>query len=281
MNNRSKMQWYEICVNLPLPLLESTYNFLWLYANGLKVEKQEKTFLLKAYSFSYSPDDLLKRLNNFLCIMTRSLRAYYTPPTATTMASFPTDEFIIVPAPASYIPPFGIPILLQRGRAFGIGSHPCTIYCLQAVKDILRDKSKAIQIKQTMDAGTGTGILVIAAAKLGIHDITGVEIVNEFIKEAEENVKVNKIVNGIKFLSCSVTEIKGQFNLIFANLYGAFLVDIASSLVKQMAPDGWIIIGGMVVPYDEIVIAKFIRYGLKEHTRYCDEEWSVSVLQKV
>ncbi|MFZ3137218.1 MAG: hypothetical protein WA126_07510 [Thermodesulfovibrionales bacterium] len=67
------MQWYEIIVILPLRLLESAYNFLWLYVNGIAVEKKEKDFLLRAYIFSSYPHDLLKRLNNFLKIQAKTI----------------------------------------------------------------------------------------------------------------------------------------------------------------------------------------------------------------
>jgi ribosomal protein L11 methylase PrmA len=275
------MQWYEIDVNLPLPLLESTYNFLWLYVNGLKVEKTKNGFILEAYLFSSFPHKLLKRLNNFLHIMAKSYQANYSPPAAYPASSPLKDDFIIVPTPTSYIPAFGCPILIQRGKAFGTGNHPSTIYCLQALKDIFREKFGKVQIEQILDAGTGTGILSIAAAKLGVKDITGVEISPESIKEAQENLRLNRITKEIRILPCSVTEIKGRFNLIFANLYGFLLKEIASFLVQQLSPKGLIIIGGMSVPDDDVIISTFTQQGLNECARYQDEVWSVAVLQKI
>ncbi|MDI6889471.1 MAG: 50S ribosomal protein L11 methyltransferase [Thermodesulfovibrionales bacterium] len=273
------MQWYEIDVNLPLPLLGTTYNFLWLYVNGLKVEKTKNGFILEAYLFSSFPHKLLKRLNNFLHIMAKSYHANYSPPVAYPASLSLTDDFIIVPIPTSYIPTFGCPILIQRGKAFGTGNHPCTIYCLQALKDIFREKFGKVQTKQILDAGTGTGILAIAAAKLGAKDITGVEINYESIMEAQENLRLNKVTKEIRILPCSVTEIKGKFNLIFANLYGFLLKEIASFLVQQLAPKGLIILGGMFVPDDDVVISTFTQQDLKECARYQDEVWSVTVLQ--
>jgi len=52
-------------------------------------------------------------------------------------------------------------------------------------------------------------------------------------------------------------------------------------LVKLLAPKGWIVLGGMIVPDDEIVISAFTPYGLKECAHYCDGKWTVAVLQKV
>ncbi len=274
------MQWYEIEVILPPPLLESTYNFLWSYVNGLKVKKTNNSFIVKAYLFSPSPQDLLKRLNNFLRIMQKSFQAEYSPPVANPACLSSNSEFLIVPSPAPYIPPFDLPILLRRGKSFGIGNHPCTIYCLQALKDIFIRES-ADRIKQILDAGTGTGILAIAAAKLEAKDVTGVEINYESIKEAQENVKLNGVTKELRIMHCSVTEIKGKFNLILANLYGTLLIELATSLIQQLSPKGWLILGGMNVPHEEAVVSTFTQHGLKTCSFYRDEEWSVAILQVI
>ena len=275
------MQWYEITVILPLRLLESTYNFLWLYVNGIAVEKKEKDFLLRAYIFSSYPHDLLKRLNNVLKIQAKTTQTRYLPPSANPANTSLTNEFIIVPTPTFHIPDFGIPVFIQRGRAFGIGSHPCTIYCLLALKEVLLVALQGHRIGKVLDAGTGTGVLAIAAAKLGARDITAVEISLESVKEAQENISLNNLTGGIRLLHSSVTDIEGQFDIILANLYGPLLVQIASSLVQHLSERGWIILGGMAVPHDDVVIATFMQYGLKVYKRYRDDEWGVAVLQKI
>jgi ribosomal protein L11 methylase PrmA len=82
-------------------------------------------------------------------------------------------------------------------------------------------------------------------------------------------------------MHCSVTEIKGKFNLILANLYGTLLIELATSLIQQLSPKGWLILGGMNVPHEEAVISIFTQYGLKPCSFYRDEEWSVGVLQGI
>ena len=131
-----------------------------------------------------------------------------------------------------------------------------------------------------LDAGIGTGILSIAAAKLGAENITGVDINNESIIEARENVACNKITNKIKLLLCSVTAVEEKFDLILANLYGQFLAQNAPHLEHLVSPKGWLIIGGMSVPHDDIVISKFTELGLIENSRFRNEAWSVSILHK-
>lgn len=275
------MQWYEITTILPLRLLESAYNFLWLYVNGIAVEKKENKFLLRAYIFSSYPHDLLKRINNFLKIQAKTLSVNYLPPSTNPANTSLNNEFIIVPTPTFHIPDFGMPVFIQRGRAFGIGSHPCTIYCLQALKEVLLVELQGNGIEKILDAGSGTGILAIAAAKLGAKDITAVEISLESIKESQENISLNNLTGGIHLLHSSVTDIGGEFDIIFANLYGPLLIQIASSLAQRLSERGWIILGGMAVPHDDVVINTFMKYGLKVYKRYRDDEWGVAVLQRV
>lgn len=273
-------QWYEITVNLPLSLLETTYNFIWPYVNGLSVEKTDKSFLIKAYLFSLSTDRIMKKLEQFLRVQAKSFKVESFSPVAGPVVLPPVDSLIIVPAPTSYIPPFGLPIFIQRGRAFGLGCHPCTIYCLQGIQYIYAQEPDTIRSGKILDAGIGTGILSIVAAKLGAENIIGVDINDESIKEAQENIKFNNITKGIQILHYSVKDIKEQFNLILANLYGYFLSQNASHFVNLLSPKGWLLVSGISVPHDEFVVSIFIENGLLEYVRYRDDEWSAFLLKK-
>jgi ribosomal protein L11 methyltransferase len=274
------MKWHEINVTVPLSLLEPAYNFVWPYVHGLAVEETDKSFVIRAFLFCLSPDQILKNLNNFLRAQARSLQVAHSPPAAGPLASSYADKFIIVPSPTAYIPPVGIPIFIQRGRAFGLGCHPCTIYCVQALQYLHTRDPDMIRLGKILDAGIGTGILSIAAAKLGAENIIGVDINNESIKEAQENLALNDITNNIQILLCSVSAVEEQFDVILANLFGYFLAQKAPHFKQLLSPKGWLIIGGMSVPHDDIVISKFTNLGLIECVRFRDEAWSVAIIQK-
>jgi ribosomal protein L11 methylase PrmA len=275
------MKWYGIQVNVSLTLLEASYNFLWQYINGINVKKYDKSFLLTGYLFSDYPDNLLKRFENFLKIQAKSYHVSYSPPLIKQMLRSSPNEFIIVPLPSPHLPPFGIPIHIQRGRAFGIGSHPCTVYCLHALRDLLQYKFGNCKIKNILDAGTGSGILAIAAAKLGATDITGIDINPESMYEGRKNVELNQVTRDIKILCCSVSDIRGQFDMVIANLYGSLLSEMAIYLAQSIALKGYIILGGMNVQQREEVLATYTQYGLKTATNYYDDEWNVSVMQRI
>ncbi|MDQ7788042.1 MAG: 50S ribosomal protein L11 methyltransferase [Thermodesulfovibrionales bacterium] len=274
------MQWFEIQTLLPLSLLESTYNFLWSFVHGITVEKSEKDFQVRAYLYAPDSGNIMKRLNNFLHIQAKSFPTKYMPPIAQQMDEISSDTFIIVPSPSAHIPPSGTPIFIQRGRSFGIGSHPCTIYCLEGLKTILKNDPLRDRIHTVLDAGTGTGVLAIAAAKMGVSNITGVEIVSDAVMEAVENVRCNKVEDKISIIQGSVTEISGRYDLILANLYGVFLKEIVTSLVQRLSPHGFIVLGGMTLAQIEPVFSVYTPYGLKEFRRYADEEWGAAVLQR-
>jgi len=274
------MQWFEIQIPLPLSLLESTYNFLWPFVQGITIEKNKKDFQVRAYLYAPDAGNLMKKLNNFLHIQAKSFQMKYMPHVAQQLYEIPPDTFVIVPSPSAHIPPSGMPIFIQRGRSFGLGCHPCTVYCLEGLKTILKNTSLRDRIQTVLDAGAGTGILSIAAARMGASQIIGVEIVSDAVMEAVENVRYNTVEEKIHIIQGSVTEIAGQYDLILANLYGVLLKEIVSSLVQKLSPHGFIVLGGMTTAQIESVLSVYMQFGLKEYCRYADEEWGVAVLQR-
>ncbi len=274
------MNWHEIRITVPLSLLEPAYNFIWPYVHGLVVDKIDKSFMIRALLFSIASDHIVKKLKNFLHVQARSLNIAYAAPVTGPMVSIYTDRFIIVPVPTSYIPPTDLPIFIRRGRAFGLGCHPCTMYCIQGLQYIHTREPDTIRSGNILDAGIGTGILSIVASKLGAENITGVDINDKSIKEAQENVACNNIINKIQIFHCSVTSLREQFDVILANLYGYFLAQNAPHLIQLLSPKGWLILGGMTVPHDDVVVSNFTNSGLMEYIRFRDEEWSAALLQK-
>ena len=273
-------KYLQINIDLPLPLLEATYDFLWSQVKGLKVKRIGRKFVLSVYILSASCNDFSPKIIAFLQTLAKHHRVNCPAVTVERIENSQMQDFIITPAPASEVLPFGLPVLLKKGRAFGTGKHPCTIYSLQALQDIYQGKFELNKPKKILDAGAGTGILSIAAARLGAENIIAVEIDPEAAAEAKENVRLNQLGDKIRVLPCSVTEIEGKFDLIFANLYGILLKQMAEFFVERLLPGGRLVLGGMVVPDDEVVIEIFTQHGLKFCDRYYDEEWSVAMLRR-
>lgn len=284
----SKRKWYrrkeyfitkEITICVSLPMLEATYGFLWEIAEGgINVNRKENSFILKAYL----KDLYLKEFKEFLLGLARHHKL--EPPSIHIKSiSFENKKhdipFIIVPAGFDSIASGGIPIILNPGLAFGKGDHPCTIYCLKALSDLYTGKFGQSLPKNVLDAGTGTGILSIASVLLGAKEVVAVDIDRNAIEAAKSNVILNHLNKKIEVILCPISKVKGHFDLILANLYGMLLKEISGFLISLLNKGGWLIIGGMITPDDELVIDCFKRNGMKFINTYRDEKWAVAVLK--
>jgi ribosomal protein L11 methyltransferase len=135
-------------------------------------------------------------------------------------------------------------ILLPAGMAFGTGDHATTASCLRLLCDI----STTLPVKWTaLDAGTGTGILAIAAEKLGASAIEAFDFDPVCIRVSKENVCANRC----KKIALSVADAQraGKFqkaDVVLANLYSELLIASAPGLLKKLRSDGWFIFSGVL-----------------------------------
>jgi ribosomal protein L11 methylase PrmA len=272
------MNWFMVHTRIPLNLLEEAYNYLWGFINGLKLEKTDNEFVLKGFIYEKNkPDKLAKKLHAFLNFNAKTLNLKIQTPKISRVDHYEDDDFIIIPYPSIHTPPFGTKILIQRGRAFGIGSHPCTFYCLYGLKELYKICPDKIINGKILDAGCGTGILSIGAAKLGAQNIIGIDINPEAIAEAENNKKINNFNKEITIMKKSVTELSDEYDIILANLYGNLHIEISSSLCKKVKPGGYIILGGMNLLQSKDILATYQQNGFSLIKTYQDEEWCTSV----
>jgi ribosomal protein L11 methyltransferase len=135
-------------------------------------------------------------------------------------------------------------ILLPAGMAFGTGDHATTASCLRLLCDI----SSTLPVKWTaLDAGTGTGVLAIAAEKLRADAVEAFDFDPVCIRVAKENVRANRC-NKID-LSVADARRAGKFqkaDVVLANLYSELLIASAPGLLKKLRHDGWFIFSGVL-----------------------------------
>ena len=135
-------------------------------------------------------------------------------------------------------------ILLPAGMAFGTGDHATTASCLRLLCDI----SPTLPVKWTaLDAGTGTGILAIAAEKLGAAAVEAFDFDPVCIRVSKENTQANHC----KKVTLSVADARraGKFqkaDVVLANLYSELLIASAPGLLKKLRPDSWFIFSGVL-----------------------------------
>ena len=170
--------------------------------------------------------------------------------------------------------PFGATkIRLAESRAFGDGSHETTRLSLQALGALApRDRGEW----RLLDFGSGSGILAIAAAMRGATAI-GVEIDDAALVVSAENARANDVGERTSFVR-SLDEARGTFDLVVANILAGVLVAFADALVARLAPDGALVLCGLVTTDVPVLIATYApRLGGRRPEIYERGEWRALV----
>ncbi|MBM7556234.1 50S ribosomal protein L11 methyltransferase [Halanaerobacter jeridensis] len=160
-----------------------------------------------------------------------------------------TEDIVIKPTWEKYeAQPQEIIIEIDPGQAFGTGHHVTTSSCLEAIEANLTPQTSVL------DLGTGTGILAIAAAKLGAAKIVGLDIDPVAVKAARANAKLNGVSNEIEFLEGNLVDsVEYNYDLVVANILPHIILQLIPNLKEVMHPDSTFILSGIVVEkLDEI-----------------------------
>lgn len=159
-----------------------------------------------------------------------------------------TDRMWIVPSWHDAPDSSAINIELDPGMAFGTGSHPTTRLCLQWLCDAVRTGDSVL------DYGCGSGILGIAAAKLGAADVLGVDIDDKALEAARDNA----LRNGVEVrLQHSRAALDKRFDIVVANILTNPLCVLAPLLCARVAPGGRLALSGVLLTQAEQVIAAY------------------------
>ncbi len=164
-----------------------------------------------------------------------------------------------------------INITIDPTLAFGSGHHETTNTCLSAVEKFVKKDNTVC------DVGTGSGILAIAAVKLGaIVDICDTDSV--CIEDSLKNFKTNS-VNVNKYWEGSINKAKIEYDIVIANIVADVLIMIVKDLVKSTKDGGILILSGIMEQYETKVLNKFEKYcELVEKIQ--ENEWITLVLKK-
>jgi ribosomal protein L11 methyltransferase len=163
-------------------------------------------------------------------------------------------------------------VILDPGLSFGTGQHPTTSFCLN---EIVRHKNPCDA--SFLDIGTGSGILAIAAAKLGYQFIYAFDFDPESIRVAKDNAESNQVVDQIKIRRDDVTKLllkpRKQFDLVCANLISNLLVAQRKKIVAQMKRSGTLVLAGILASEFTEVQNAFEVLGLKLVANKVENEW--------
>ncbi len=195
---------------------------------------------------------------------------------------------IIVPVWMDSPDPQRIPIRIDPGMAFGTGTHPTTQLCLELLETVCDGDKVSAPPSTVIDVGCGSGILSVAALKLGADLALGVDIDEASVKNSRENADNNGIPAD-KFLIGlgSVAEIKtgkfafSQAPLVLANILAPILIRLFEvGLADLIAPGGAIILSGILEHQAESVVAAGEKYGLKLVDQRQINDWVALLMSK-
>lgn len=145
-----------------------------------------------------------------------------------------------------------INLVLDPGLAFGTGSHPTTFLCLQWLTETLRG-GPGTQLS-LLDYGCGSGILGIAAARLGAASVLGVDIDENALIAARDNAANNGVTIALRH---SREKLDERFDIVVANILTNPLCVLAPLLVGRLAPGGRIALSGVLASQADQVIAAY------------------------
>jgi len=166
-------------------------------------------------------------------------------------------------------PPGAAEVVLDPGMAFGTGNHATTSLCLGAIDDFLARRPGG----SVLDVGTGSGLLAIAARKLGAGRVAANDDDPVAVAVARENAARNGAQ--LELTGDPPGAIAGAFDLVVANILANVLVELAPGLAARMAPGGELVLAGILVPQEEEVRAPFVSQGLLPLAGERRGEWSL------
>jgi len=158
---------------------------------------------------------------------------------------------------------------LDPGMAFGTGLHPTTRLCLQAIED----RAERGPLGRTLDVGCGSGILSIAAVKLGATRVLGVDIDPIAIEATDANARHNRVGKRIRAREGSLPTEEGPFDTVLANLIAGILVELAPHLADELLPGGTLIASGIFVDREATVRDALAAAGLDVVRGWHESDW--------
>lgn len=161
-------------------------------------------------------------------------------------------------------------LTIEPGGSFGSGRHASTRTCLRVIDLRIRGGERVL------DAGTGSGILSVAATMLGANSALGFDIDPASRTSAEELAESNGVAARCDFREGDFSVLgddEANFDVVLANIYADVLQAHAAELKRRLAPDGWFAFSGCRVDHRDATVAKMSEVGLEVHEERRRGRW--------
>jgi ribosomal protein L11 methyltransferase len=188
-----------------------------------------------------------------------------------------SEKFTIVPTWEIYNPVSSDELIIELdpGMAFGTGTHPTTVMCIQALERTVRPGDCVI------DVGTGSGVLSIAAALLEAEDVRAYDLDEVAVTTAKLNIKLNKVSDSVTVAQNNLLDgiEENSADVVVANILAEVILRFTTDVAKVVKPGGTFIASGIIQQKKDIVKEALIESGFAISETILMEDW-VAIIAK-
>lgn len=168
-----------------------------------------------------------------------------------------SEHIVIKPSWEDYLPAVGdLVIELDPGMAFGTGTHHTTAMCIRCLEDVIKPNNIVF------DVGTGSGILAVAAAKLGAASVRAVDLDPVAVRVAKENVVFNNVTETVEITQGDLlTGVAGKADVIVANIIADIIIKMLPDVRARLHSNGVFIASGIITERLSDVTEALIMHG--------------------
>ena len=189
-----------------------------------------------------------------------------------------SERFTIVPTWEEYEPVSSDELIIELdpGMAFGTGTHPTTVMCIQALERTVQEDDLVV------DVGTGSGVLSIASALLGAKHIQALDLDEVAVESAKMNMKLNKVQDRIDVSQGNLLDgVDQQADVVVANILAEVIMRFTDDVAKVVKPGGYFIASGIIQPKKEDVKNAIISSGFTIDETIQMEDWVAFIAKEM
>ncbi len=166
-------------------------------------------------------------------------------------------------------------LILRDSPAFGTGHHPTTALCVEALEEILTVERP----DSVLDVGTGSGILALAALKMGVRQAVGLDVDADALRVAAENARLNHLADRLQLVLGGPDVVDGNWPLVVANVLAAPLIEMAPVMVRRLSGRGRLILSGIPWSLESEVRQAYQHLGIRHVRSNTRSGWTVLVAE--
>jgi len=190
-----------------------------------------------------------------------------------------SEKFTIVPTWEMYEPVNSDELIIELdpGMAFGTGTHPTTVMCIQALERTVFPGDRVI------DVGTGSGVLSIAAAQLGAEDVRAYDLDEVAVTSAKLNIKLNKVSNMVSISQNNLLDgvEEKSADVIVANILAEVILRFTDDVARVVKPGGTFIASGIIQQKKEQIKEALVKAGFEISETILMEDWVALIAKRI